>query len=101
MKYLQYNWKSRVLVILIISIIVSALMVTLELTDWAEQINLQGYSHGSDSEGDKQRANIPPALMYILPFVKEIVLIGVPMLLTLLILKLSSMLKRTFKRREA
>ena len=101
MKYLQYNWKSRVFVILIISIIASTVMVALELTDWAEQINQQGYSHGSDSEGDKERANIAPALMYILPFVKEIVLIGVPMLLTLLILKLSSMFKSTFKRKKA
>lgn len=90
MKYVKINWVSRTLIIVGISIIISLLMVSLELTDWAAQMNLQTEVHGK-GEGDKR--NMPTALMYILPFVKELILIGVPMLLTLLILTLSKRLK--------
>ncbi|WP_191602415.1 hypothetical protein [Marinomonas algicola] len=78
MKHLQYRWKSRLSFALFVSIVLSILMVTLELTPWAEQINHEGYSHG-----DEEEPSIPSVMIYILPFVKEIVLIGVPMLLTL------------------
>jgi hypothetical protein len=37
--------------------------------------------------------------MYILPFVKEVVLIGVPMALSLLVMKLFGRKKNTSKRR--
>ncbi len=80
MKYLKVQWKSRTAVILFVSILVSILLMTLDQTHWAEQINLQGYTHG-----DGKAQNGLGLLRYILPFVKEIVLIGVPMLLTLLV----------------
>ncbi|MDO6840497.1 hypothetical protein Q4602_13505 [Paraglaciecola chathamensis] len=91
MKYLQYHWKSRTFVVLAISIVVSILLISLELTDWAAQINQQGYSHGSEGKG------IPSALRYILPFVKELVLIGVPLLLSLLLMKVLRWLRRAKK----
>lgn len=85
MKYLKEQWKLRTTIILVVSILVSLLLITLDQTSWAEQINLQGYSHG---EGDGEAKNGLGLLRYILPFVKEIVLIGVPMILTLLVAKL-------------
>ena len=66
------------------------LLVSLEWTSWAEQINAQGYSHG-DGEG---RGNMPTILRYILPFVKELILIGVPMLITVGIAKLIGRFKK-------
>ncbi|MEM5507420.1 hypothetical protein WNY98_00930 [Pseudoalteromonas sp. AS71] len=97
MKYLKQQWKTRTSIVLIVSVLVSLILVALERTDWAMQINLQGYSHGS-AEGEKP--NIAPILMYILPFVKELVLIGVPMLLTLGIAKLFGLIKKRFKRAD-
>ena len=94
MKHLKQQWKTRTSVVLIVSVLVSLILVTLERTDWAIQINLQGYSHGSP-EGEKP--NIAPVLMYILPFVKELILIGVPMLLTLGVAKLAGLIKGMFK----
>lgn len=67
-------------------------MVSLELTDWAKQINQLGFSHGV---GEDDKKSIPVAMMYILPFIKEFILIGVPMLLTLLWIKVFRKLKRT------
>ena len=94
MKHLKQQWKTRTSIVLIVSVLVSLIFVTLERTDWAMQINLQGYSHGS-AEGEKP--NIAPVLMYILPFVKELILIGVPMLLTLGVAKLAGLIKGMFK----
>lgn len=94
MKYLQHRWQSRLLMVMLVSLLVSALLVTLELTGWAEQINQQGYSHG---DGDGGERSIPAALMYILPFVKEFILIGVPMLLTLLWIKVFRKVKTAIK----
>ncbi|MBU2871410.1 hypothetical protein [Colwellia sp. E2M01] len=85
MKYLKKDWKFRSSILLIVSVLVSALLILLEMTDWAAQINLNGYSHGSDNEGKK---DIPSFLMYVLPFVKELVLIGVPMFISLMLIKL-------------
>lgn len=87
MKHLKKRWRLRLTLVFVVSVLVSALLVLLEMTDWAVQINKVGYSHG-DGEGK----NPPAVLMYILPFIKEIILIGVPMTLSLLIMKL-------FKRR--
>ncbi|MEH6713065.1 MAG: hypothetical protein V7733_17775 [Paraglaciecola polaris] len=91
MKYLQYQWKTRLVVVLLISIGVSILLMGLDVTPWAQQINLRGYSHGAD-EGEGP--NIPSFLLYVLPFVKELILIGIPLLLTLLWLKLTQVIRR-------
>lgn len=92
MKYLAYRWRARGIVVVSISILLSVLLILLDRTDWAAHINQQGYLHGG--EGNK----IPIFLRYILPFVKELVLIGVPLLLTLLFLKIFGMLKRSQNR---
>lgn len=94
MKHLKQQWKTRTSIVLVISVLVSLLLVSLELTDWAAQINQQGYTHGA---ADGKKPNITPVLMYILPFVKELILIGVPMLLTLGIAKLIGLIKGMFK----
>lgn len=94
MNHLKQQWKTRTSIVLVVSVLVSLLLVSLELTDWAAQINQQGYSHGA-AEGEKPK--IAPILMYILPFVKELILIGVPMLLTLGIAKLLGLIKRVVK----
>ena len=94
MKYLQHHWRKRLLVLAVVSIIVSILMITLELTEWAEQINTLGYSH-DENDGDKGK--IPAGMMYILPFIKEIVLIGIPLLLTLLWIKVFKKFKQITK----
>ena len=98
MKHLTQQWQSRTSIVLIVSIVVSLLLVTIELTDWAAQINLAGYTHGSP---DGEKPNIAPILMYILPFVKELVLIGVPMLLTLGVIKLYGRITRLLSRKKA
>tara|TARA_B110000046_G_C12838602_1_gene332600 strand:+ start:19 stop:312 length:294 start_codon:yes stop_codon:yes gene_type:complete len=94
MKHLKQQWQSRTSIVLIVSVLVSLLLVCLELTDWAAQINQQGYTHGA---ADGEKPKIAPVLMYILPFVKELILIGVPMLLTLGIIKLFGLIKRLVK----
>ncbi|MCL1046406.1 hypothetical protein L2737_13900 [Shewanella electrodiphila] len=92
MKYVNYRLKPRLLIVVGISLLVSLLLILLELTPWAEQINLQGYSHG-----DGEKRDIPSYMRYILPFVKELILIGVPMLLTVSVMKLYGFLKRLIK----
>lgn len=94
MKHLKQQWQSRTSIVLIVSVLVSLLLVSLELTDWAAHINQQGFTHGP---ADGEKPNIAPVLMYILPFVKELILIGVPMLLTLGIAKLLGLIKRVVK----
>ena len=50
MKYLQKHWRSRTAIVLFLSTIVGLLLISLELTAWAAQINHQGYSHGAGEE---------------------------------------------------
>lgn len=85
MKHLHVAWKPRLAVILSVSLLLGVFIMTLDQTSWAEHINLQGYSH--DGEEGEGRA-MPTVLRYILPFVKEFVLIGIPMILTILLTKL-------------
>jgi len=95
MKHLQINWKSRVTLLLVVSIIISLLMISLELTSWAEQLNQQGsLPHGDGHAGGKGKGDMPSILRYILPFVKEIVLIGVPLFITLGLMKFTALCKR-------
>lgn len=94
MKYLKIKWQSRVMIILLVSVFISCLLVFLDRTDWAAQINQQGYSHG----GEGGKPSIPMVLIYILPFVKEIVLMGVPMLLTLLVINIAVRIKAKLRK---
>lgn len=92
MKYLQKHWQSRTAIVLIVSTIVGLLLTSLELTAWAEKINHQGYSHDA---GEEVARNIPTVMRYILPFVKEIILVGLPLLITLGWLKITKKVKKT------
>ncbi|GIU52589.1 MULTISPECIES: hypothetical protein [Shewanella] len=92
MKHLNYRLKPRLTVALAISVVISLMLILLELTPWAEQINLQGYSHGNGEKPD-----IPSYMRFILPFVKELILIGVPMLLTVFVMKFYGFLKSLYK----
>ena len=65
-------------------------MNNLELTEWAQRINEVGYSHGNKSD---QKSNFPEVLKYIIPFIKELILIGAPLMLTLLWIKLVKAIK--------
>ncbi len=91
MKYLKTHWKSRLVIVLMVSVAISVLMIVIEQTDWAAKINQEGFSHGENGEPKG-----PSFLNYILPFVKELVLIGIPMGISLLILKVSNRKKRLF-----
>jgi hypothetical protein len=85
-----------------VSILVSILLIVLEQTDWAAEINQQGYSHGKNEGGQEgEQRNFPSYLMYILPFVKELILIGVPMALVIYIAKLFGWLKQRFANKNS
>jgi len=103
MKHLKINWKSRATLLLVVSIIISLLMILLELTSWAEQLNQQGNLPHGDAHGHgggKGKGEMPSILRYILPFVKEIVLIGVPLFITLGLMKLTALCKRMLIRSQ-
>lgn len=87
MKHLKKHWQKRTFIVLLITVLVGWAMIALELTSWAAAINQAGYSHGEEGE-----RKIPAILMLVLPFVKELVLIGVPLLLTLGWIKWARML---------
>lgn len=78
MKFVKINWKFRSSVVVAISVILGLLMIALDQTQFANNINAAGWSHGGEGEG---RPNIPSIVLFILPFVKALVLIGVPLLL--------------------
>ena len=91
MKYLKQYWQFRTTILFLVSTAICFLLVMLEYTDWAAQINALGNGHEEGAEND-----IPIVLMYILPFVKELLFIGIPMVFVLLVLKLSSKFKKYF-----
>lgn len=97
MKYLAEHWQSRTLIILFVSVIIAIALVGLEYTDWANKINRVGYNH--DEGNSEGKRNIPDYMMYILPFVKELILIGVPLFITLFWLKMANAIRKLVKRR--
>jgi|GEM_PF-516811 len=84
MERLTENWFSRTLIILVISCLVAWCMYYLEFTDWATAIDATPIDNNAGREGQRPAQ----ALLYILPFIKEVVLIGVPLALTVLTKKL-------------
>lgn len=97
MKFLKKNWKSRSTIIVFISLLVGLLMIALEQTQFASDINATGYHHGGEGEG---RPNIPSAVLFILPFVKALVLIGVPLLIARLIANILGFFSRKRSRKK-
>ncbi|NDV91318.1 hypothetical protein GTH32_09020 [Alteromonas sp. 345S023] len=86
MKFLKKDWKSRSTIIVAISLLVGVLMITVDQTQFASEINAMGYHHGGEGKPD-----IPAVVLFILPFIKALVLIGVPLILARLI---ASILRR-------
>jgi hypothetical protein len=99
MKFLKKNWKSRSTIVVFISLLVGLLMIALEQTQFASDINATGYHHGGDGEGEG-RPNIPSAVLFILPFVKALVLIGVPLLIARLIANILGFFSRKRSRKK-
>ncbi len=79
MRFIKRNWKTRTLVILTLSALVSLIFYSLEFTQWAGGINevlpVVEECIGIDCEGVR-----PPSsfLMKILPFAKVLMLTLVP-----------------------
>ena len=71
MEFLKRHWKSRTLILIVFGTVVSLLMWSLELTQWAQSMN----TPPAVAE-DGQRP--PPALMIILPLVKVLLMLAVP-----------------------
>ncbi|MDO6694249.1 hypothetical protein Q4574_13225 [Aliiglaciecola sp. 3_MG-2023] len=91
MKFVKKNWKSRSTIVVGISLLVGILMIALEQTQFAIDINSAGWHHGGEGEG---RPNIPGAVLFILPFVKALALIGVPLLVARLIVNIIGLFTR-------
>lgn len=89
MKYVKEEWKFRVTIVLSVSIVVSVLMVMLDQTQWATNINAMEWHHGGEGKPD-----IPTIVLFILPFVKAIVLIGLPFLLARGVANLMAFVRR-------
>ena len=83
MKFLNKNWKSRSAIIIVVSVLTGLLMMTLEHTQFASNINASGWHHGGEGKPD-----IPGIVLFILPFIKALVLIGVPLLLARVVAKI-------------
>jgi len=90
MNHLLRNWPLRVLVILFVTGIVSLLMAQFASTEWAEGVRLAAAEAASDSEPKNPRSG---AVIYLMSATKATVMMGVPMLLTMGILKLISRLR--------
>ena len=89
MKFVKKNWQSRSAIIVCISLVVGLLMITLEQTPYASDINAAGYQHGGEGKPD-----IPAVVLFILPFVKALVLIGVPLLIARLLANILRLVSR-------
>ncbi|MEZ9861926.1 hypothetical protein AB4353_01920 [Vibrio breoganii] len=92
MKYLVYRWKQRSAIVLIISLIICAVMWTLELSTWAETIN----SEATELALEEGKRNLSGLAVFGVSFAKLTVLTMVPAFLCYGVLKLSAFI---FKKR--
>ncbi|GMQ47257.1 hypothetical protein [Vibrio sp. 10N] len=90
MKYLTKNWKQRSAVILLISLIVSGLMWSVEFSSWAESINESAMA--LEPQNDEKSA--PFLFMFAMSFIKLIVLTSVPFFVTYGVLTLLNKVKK-------
>ncbi|MFA0088022.1 hypothetical protein [Vibrio sp. 10N.261.51.F12] len=84
MKYLVYRWKQRSAIILIISLIICAVMWTLELSTWAGTIN----NAAADLAPEEGKRNLSGFAIFGVSFVKLTVLTMVPAFLCIGVIKL-------------
>lgn len=80
----------QILIILLASVIVMALFMPLAQTEWAESMR-NGFgaeTDGMSAEGRKGPEGMPAAVGFIAGFIKEIVVMGIPALITLGVLRI-------------
>jgi hypothetical protein len=83
MSILTQSWKQRTSWLVLVSLLVGLLLTLLTFTDWAEGMRIVDAASASQPpEGDR---DMPAALMIIAPFIKEFVLIGIPLAMSLAI----------------
>ncbi|WOT04153.1 hypothetical protein [Shewanella youngdeokensis] len=90
MKHVTEQWKSRSLIIMVISLVVCALLWTLSLTDWAAAMNV------AVSE-PHEKPDASALMIGVVSLVKVMVLTLVPAALCLGILRIINMISRFIK----
>lgn len=90
MQYIYQQWKTRSLIILSISMILSALLWTLSLTDWAMAMN------SVVSEAHKE-PSISPIIIGVVSLVKVTVMTLVPALLCIAVIRINDIITRFVK----
>lgn len=94
MKYLAQNWQQRTIIIVLISLIFSGLMWTIEFSSWAESINNSAMM--TESHSDEKSA--PFIFMLVMSFVKLLVLTLVPFTVTYGLVALVNKVSKSQKR---
>ncbi len=94
MKHLAENWKVRSAWILGISLVVTALLWTLSLTDWAEAMNqVAGRGHGAGGPRGPGGERPSEWVMGLMSLVKVVVLTVVPAVICYWIVRLAEGIK--------
>ncbi|WP_144212966.1 hypothetical protein [Shewanella donghaensis] len=93
MKYITHNWKSRSVIILTISLVISALLWTISMSEWAMGFN------ALTSEPHKE-PSISPIIIGIVSLVKVTVMTLVPALLCYGVARIIELINRFFKVRN-
>ena len=88
MTVLAKDWKFRMFIILLVLVVTSLLSTSLTFTTWAEEVRMASTVLVEQSSQQEEVQTIPKLLMFVVPFIKEAILIGVPLLLGLLVGKL-------------
>lgn len=81
----------QILIIILASVIVMALFMPLVQTEWAESMRTGFSAEGMGTEGregPEGMREMPPGIGFIAGFIKEIVVMGIPAMITLGMLKL-------------
>lgn len=83
MSILTQNWIQRTSWLLLISLGVAGFLALLTFTNWAESMRIVEVALLSQpSESEREMA---AGIRFIAPFIKEIILIGIPLAISLLI----------------
>jgi hypothetical protein len=92
MKYVKEDWIRRSSIVLVVSLIVSVLLWTLSLTDWAATMNTAQHL------GNHPEREAPPAiLMFIMPFIKVTLLTVIPAAICLFVVRAARWVKSIVK----
>jgi flagellar basal body-associated protein FliL len=92
MKHIKQDWRKRSLIIMVVSLIVSALLWTLSFTDWAVAMNSV-----TAVEPHEPREAPPALLMMVMPLFKVTMLTVVPATLCVVIMRVFGWIKGMVK----